>query len=158
MLDEPANGLDPAGVIEIRELLRELARQRGVTVFMSSHILGEVDRLATRIGIVHRGRLIEELDSAALEAHRDLRLEVAARDLTSADEALRAAGFSPTLRQSDGLAARLELRESRALDCPDDVARLLVAAGAPPTHLALARELLEDHFIRLTEGAEPGAV
>ena len=68
ILDEPANGLDPAGVVEIRELLRGLARDRGVTVFMSSHILAEVDLLATRIGIVHRGRLIEELDSMALSA------------------------------------------------------------------------------------------
>lgn len=65
VLDEPANGLDPAGVIEIRELIRDLAHERGVTVFMSSHILAEVDRLATRIGIVHQGRLIEELDSDA---------------------------------------------------------------------------------------------
>jgi len=54
ILDEPANGLDPAGVVEIRELLRALARERGTTVLMSSHILPEVDRLATRIGIVHR--------------------------------------------------------------------------------------------------------
>ena len=67
VLDEPANGLDPAGVIEIRELIRGLATEHGVTVFMSSHILGEVDRLATRIGIVHRGRLVEELDRDALE-------------------------------------------------------------------------------------------
>lgn len=60
VLDEPANGLDPAGIVEIRGLLRSLADQRGVTVFMSSHILAEVAHLADRIGIVHRGRLIEE--------------------------------------------------------------------------------------------------
>jgi ABC-2 type transport system ATP-binding protein len=150
VLDEPANGLDPAGVIEIRELIRGLARDRGVTVFMSSHILAEVDRLATRIGIVHRGRLIEELDSDALEAHRDRRLEVVARDLDAAAEALRAAGFVPSVVSLDGRGSVLELRDARAIDAPDDVARLLVAAGNPPTHLALARESLEDHFIRLT--------
>src|SRR5512136_1353185 len=55
ILDEPANGLDPAGVVEVRELLRALAHKQGVTVFMSSHILAEVDRLATRIGIIHKG-------------------------------------------------------------------------------------------------------
>src|SRR6266498_1208406 len=60
ILDEPANGLDPAGVVEIRELLRMLTHEKGVTIFMSSHILTEVDRLATRIGIIHRGKLIEE--------------------------------------------------------------------------------------------------
>src|ERR1041385_2449965 len=53
ILDDPANGLDPAGVVEIRELLLELAHKQGITIFMSSHILTEVDRLATRIGIIH---------------------------------------------------------------------------------------------------------
>ncbi|HQY99055.1 MAG TPA: ABC transporter ATP-binding protein [Propionicimonas sp.] len=60
ILDEPANGLDPAGIVEVRELLRSLSREHGVTVFMSSHILAEVAHLADRIGIVHDGRLIEE--------------------------------------------------------------------------------------------------
>jgi ABC-2 type transport system ATP-binding protein len=154
VLDEPANGLDPAGVIEIRELLRALARERGVTVFMSSHILAEVDRLATRIGIVHRGRLIEELDSEALERHRDPRLEIGAVDLDAAEAALYAAGFAPGRQARDGGFAVLELREPRAIEAPDEIARLLVAAGAPPTRLALARETLEDHFIRLTTAAD----
>ena len=145
VLDEPANGLDPAGVIEIRELIRSLARERGVTVFMSSHILAEVDRLATRIGIVHRGRLIEELDSEALEAHRDRRLEIGARDLDAAERALRAAGLSPTRGASDGHAqtAWLELRDALALESPDDIARLLVdrrcAADAPRPCARIAR-------------------
>jgi ABC-2 type transport system ATP-binding protein len=153
VLDEPANGLDPAGVIEIRELIHDLAHERGVTVFMSSHILAEVDRLATRIGIVHGGRLIEELDSEALEAHRDPRLEVGARDLDAAEHALRVAGLASTRSASDGDAARLELRDPTALERPDDIVRLLVAAGVPPTHVAVARESLEDHFIRLTHSS-----
>jgi ABC-type multidrug transport system, ATPase component len=157
VLDEPANGLDPAGVIEIRELLRELTQERGVTVFMSSHILGEVDRLATRIGIVHQGLLIEELDSDALERHRDRRLEVGARDIDAAERALLAAGLAPTLRAVDGRDPRLELRGARALEAPDEIAALLVAAGVPPTHLALARESLEDHFMRLTSGGAAAA-
>ena len=111
VLDEPANGLDPAGVIEIRELIRELARERGVTVFMSSHILSEVDRLATRVAIVHQGRLIEELDSDALEAHRDRRLEIGARNLDGAEHALRAAGLEPA-RAPDGRGPWLELRDA----------------------------------------------
>ncbi len=148
ILDEPANGLDPAGVIEIRGLLRSLATERGATVFMSSHILAEVDRLATRVGIVHRGRLIEELDTEALERHRDRRLEVGARDLAGAERVLHAAGFEP--RRAGVDVERLELREPRALDAPDEIARILVAGGQPPTHLALARETLEDHFVRLT--------
>jgi ABC-2 type transport system ATP-binding protein len=68
VLDEPANGLDPAGIVEIRELLRSLADDSGTTVFVSSHILVEVAHLADRIGIVHEGRLVEELDRAELVA------------------------------------------------------------------------------------------
>ncbi len=151
VLDEPANGLDPAGLIEIRELLTTLARERGVTVFVSSHLLAEVDRFATRIGIVHRGRLVEELDSEALQQHRDPRLEVGARDLDRAAGALRAAGFTAERPDGHGL---LQVRDRRALTNPDEVARVLVAAGTAPTHLAMARETLEDHFIRLTGGQE----
>ena len=109
VLDEPANGLDPAGVIEIRELLRELVADGGSTVFMSSHILAEVDLLATRIGIVHRGRLIEELDSDALRRHRDPRLEVAAPDIGAAEAALTAGGYAPgasTRRRGHARASR----------------------------------------------------
>jgi ABC-type multidrug transport system ATPase subunit len=68
VLDEPANALDPAGIVEIRELLRSLADERGVTVFMSSHILAEVAHLADRIGIVHEGRLVEECTREELAA------------------------------------------------------------------------------------------
>ena len=157
VLDEPANGLDPAGVIEIRELIRTSAQERGMTVFMSSHILGEVDRLATRVGIVHRGRLIEELDSDALTAHRDQRLEIGAHDLEAAARALRDAGWMPRSTSADGTIGRLELRDQRAIDAPDDVARVLVAAGVPPTHLAIARESLEDHFIRVTSRSDAEA-
>ena len=155
VLDEPANGLDPAGVIEIRELLRELVTDSGSTVFMSSHILAEVDLLATRVGIVHRGRLIEELDSEALRRHRDPRLEVAAPDIAAAEAALVAGGYAPR-RLEAASGTTLELREPRALPAPESVAALLAAAGTPPSRLAIARETLEDHFIRLT-GMEEAA-
>jgi ABC-2 type transport system ATP-binding protein len=68
ILDEPANGLDPAGIVEVRELLRTLSGERGVTVFMSSHILAEVAHLADRIGIIDAGRLVEEASRDDLAA------------------------------------------------------------------------------------------
>ena len=76
ILDEPANGLDPAGVVEIRELLVDLAHEKGTTIFMSSHILTEVDRLATRIGIIHNGHLMEELGTEKLDQLRSRRLVI----------------------------------------------------------------------------------
>jgi ABC-2 type transport system ATP-binding protein len=145
ILDEPANGLDPAGVVEIRELLANLAHEQGVTVFMSSHILTEVDRLATRIGIIHKGRLIEELEAGRLEELRARRLEVRARDLAAARDALVRAGFAVKVAENT-----IVLTEARAIDAPDEVATLLVSAGTPPTRLAVLQENLEDHFLRLT--------
>jgi ABC-2 type transport system ATP-binding protein len=147
ILDEPANGLDPAGVVEIRELLSSFARERGVTVFMSSHILTEVDRLATRIGIIHHGRLIEELDGRRLEESRWMRLAVRARNLDGAKDALIQAGFAVEM---DPGKTTIFLREPRAIDAPDEVATILVNAGTPPIRLAIEQEDLEDHFLRLT--------
>ena len=149
ILDEPAKGLDPAGVVEIRELLASLASEKGVTVFMSSHILTEVDRLATRIGIIHQGHLIEELDAKKLEELRSPRLEIKARDLEAAQSTLANAGFA--VRVSEGT---IVLNEPRAINAPDDVAILLVSAGTPPTRLAVEQEELEDHFLRLTGGKQ----
>ena len=145
ILDEPAKGLDPAGVVEIRELLAGLASQKGVTVFMSSHILTEVDRLATRIGVIHRGRLIEELDAKKLEELRLPRLEIEARNLEAAQSALERAGFVVKASENTIL-----LHGSRAVNAPDDVATVLVNAGTPPTRLVVERENLEDHFLGLT--------
>jgi ABC-2 type transport system ATP-binding protein len=145
ILDEPANGLDPAGVVEIRELLEDLAREKGVTVFMSSHILSEVDRLATRVGIIHRGRLLEELESEQMETIRSRRLEIQTRQLEQAQTILVQAGYA--VKTSD---STLLLYEERPIAAPDEVAALLVNAGAPPTRLAVVQEDLEDYFLRLT--------
>ncbi len=67
ILDEPANGLDPAGIHEIREMLTDLATSHGVTIFISSHMLSEISRFATRIGIIHEGKLIKEVDTIQLD-------------------------------------------------------------------------------------------
>ena len=145
LLDEPANGLDPAGIVEIRELLLELTRQEGLTVFMSSHILAEVARLANRIGIIHAGRLLREMDVAGLESERRRRLLVRARNIEAARQVLSDAGY-PCESQADG---RLSLDQAAALERPDDIASLLVQAGTPPTELLVEQEELENYFLRL---------
>jgi ABC-2 type transport system ATP-binding protein len=145
ILDEPANGLDPAGVVEIRELLQRLAHERGATIFMSSHILTEVDRLATRIGIIHQGRLIEELEAKQVETLRTRHLEIQTRDLTTDRSILTNAAYGSVTTQG----ASLTLSDPRAVEAPDEIARLLVNAGAPPTHLAVVQENLEEHFLQL---------
>jgi len=152
VLDEPANGLDPAGIVEIRALLLELTRERGVTVFMSSHILAEVARLAGRIGIIHLGRLLQELDVGELERNRRRRLLVRARDTEAARRALAGAGHAPEILP-DGA---IELASAAAVVEPDDVASLLVRSGAPPTQLVVEEEELEQYFLRLI-GSTGGA-
>ena len=152
-LDEPANGLDPAGIVEIRELLLELTRERGVTVFMSSHILAEVSRLAQRIGIIHKGNLIQELNMDELERNRKRRLLLRTRDVESAKRSLVNAGRVPEII-SDGT---IELEDAVSVEHPDDINRLLVNAGTPPTHLMVEEEELEQYFLRLVgmnEGAQ----
>jgi ABC-2 type transport system ATP-binding protein len=145
ILDEPANGLDPAGIVEIRELLLELTREKGVTVFMSSHILAEVSRLARRIGIIHEGRLLQELNVDELERNRHRRLLVRARDVESAHRALMAAGQPAEILQ-DGT---IEIRNASSVERPDDISRLLVETGTPPTQLMVEEEELEQYFLRL---------
>jgi len=145
LLDEPANGLDPAGIVEIRVLLLELTRQEGVTVFMSSHILAEVSRLADRIGIIHAGRLLQEMDVAEMERNRRRRLLVQARDLEAAQHVLSRAGHPGEILPG-GI---LELDQTTAIERPDEIASLLVRAGTPPTQLLVEEEELEQYFLRL---------
>ena len=151
LLDEPANGLDPAGIVEIRELLLELTHQEGVTVFMSSHILAEVARLADRIGIIHKGKLLREMEVAGMERERRRRLLVRARDIETARKTLSDAGYPGEFLPGGSLA----LDQAAALARPDDIASLLVQGGTPPTELLVEEEELEDYFLRLV-GADGG--
>jgi ABC-2 type transport system ATP-binding protein len=145
LLDEPANGLDPAGIVEIRTLLLGLTRQEGVTVFMSSHILAEVSRLADRIGIIHEGKLLQEMSISELEGNRCRRLLVRAHNIEAARQALFAAGY-PGKILPDGI---LELNQPSAIERPDEIASRLVQAGNPPTRLLVEEEELEAYFLRL---------
>ena len=78
VLDEPVNGLDPQGIIEIRELILKLNRERGITVLISSHILDELSRLATHYGFIDKGRMVKEMSAAELETacRKCMRVEV----------------------------------------------------------------------------------
>jgi len=145
ILDEPAHGLDPAGIVEIRNMLIELSHERGVTVFMSSHILGEVSRLAQRIGIIHQGRLLQELNKDELERNRKHRLVVRTRDIQAASAILLHAGFSAQVTSN----GTIEMKDEAAIERPDEIAACLVNEGHPPTMLAVEQEDLEHYFLRL---------
>jgi ABC-type multidrug transport system ATPase subunit len=148
VLDEPANALDPAGIVEVRELLHALADEQGVTVFMSSHILAEVAHLADRVGIVHEGRLLEELDRKQLRAKERLYVAVRSSQQDRAAALLAAAGFAHVERVDGGL--RVFDAEERTAE----IARTLVGAGLDLTELSAVHEDLEAHFLRLTGGLQ----
>lgn len=144
ILDEPANGLDPAGIYEIREFLHDLATNHGVTIFISSHILDEISKFATRIGIIHEGCLIRELDTDQLEKLRQKRLLIDGRDRELISSILVKQGFSVN-KGGDG---RLECIDNAAVNFPENIATMLVNANCPPKLLKVEEEDLESYFLR----------
>lgn len=149
ILDEPANGLDPAGIVDIRTLLRDLAHKEGKTIFVSSHILGEVARFAHRIGIIHQGKLIRELDIDTLREIHQSRLLIDTTNNRRASELLYQKGYSVTLN-SDGL---LESRDEKALAETDLISTLLVQGQCPPLRIQPVKEDLESFFMRTVQEA-----
>lgn len=144
VLDEPTNGLDPAGIFEIRQLLSDLALNQGVTIFISSHILGEVSRFATRIGIIHEGKLVKEIDASQLETLCSKRLLIGANDPEMASSILKKKGYNPEKTKNH----LIEIKDESAIAKPDTVATLLVNAGCPPTLLKVEEEDLESYFLK----------
>lgn len=149
ILDEPANGLDPVGIVEVRELFRDLALSHGVTIFISSHILGEISRIATRMGIIHQGRLVQEVNTDQLERLLRKRLVVDARDKMAAKARLIQEGYTVEASKEGAL----EIKNDDAIAHPENIATLLVNAGLPPTLLRVDEEDLESYFLRAV-GAE----
>jgi ABC-2 type transport system ATP-binding protein len=131
VLDEPTNGLDPQGIAEIRALLQELHRQ-GTTIFLSSHLLAEVEQLCTRVGVLDRGRLVLQDELAALTAPTGatvVHTPVPDRAKATLDGRVTAIdGERVVVRGGD----------------PAEVNRLLVGAGVPVTGLAAERPSLEE--------------
>ena len=145
ILDEPANGLDPAGIFEIREMLQNLAVNHGVTIFISSHILGEISKFATRIGIIHEGHLLLELDSDQMERLCSRRLQLDTTNNEAARSLLEKEGY-PTGFSASGI---LEISHEKAISHPENIASLLVHAGIAPRLLKVEEEELEQYFLRL---------
>jgi len=137
ILDEPANGLDPRGIREMRDLMTAL-NQAGTTIFLSSHQLTEVEQLCTRVGIIDRGRLILQEDLAALQAPTG-RIVV-----RSTDPGRVAAALDGQVQHRDGDLLIVAAPDPAALNAR------LVAAGIPVDELRPERRSLEDLVLSLT--------
>jgi ABC-2 type transport system ATP-binding protein len=131
VLDEPTNGLDPQGIHEIRDLLLELNRG-GTTVFLSSHLLAEVEQLCTRVGVLDRGTLVLQDDLATLTA------PTGATVVETPDPQRVRAALNGRVLSLDA-----ERAVVRGAD-PAEVNAALVSAGVPVTGLALQRPSLEE--------------
>ncbi|WP_028612351.1 ATP-binding cassette domain-containing protein [Paenibacillus harenae] len=148
LLDEPTNGLDPGGIKEMRQLFLKLARKRGITVLISSHLLSEVEQLANKIGIIHKGQLLEEIDCETLQKKTRHYL-----NLKVTDEKKAAYILEHMLGTTDYVAAGPGvLRLYEHLEQPDQVSSLLASNGVGVKEMALSGDSLEDYFLKLTGG------
>jgi ABC-2 type transport system ATP-binding protein len=146
MLDEPANGLDPAGIKETRALLRRL-RDQGKTVFISSHVLGEVERVCDRVAILRQGKLVYLGEIGALrEGPGTFRLEVADRE--GALQWLQARAWGSSASREGEQAIVTPSPTGRGSDLNLE----LCGAGFPPDSLTPQQRDLEEVFLGLTGG------
>lgn len=148
VLDEPLNGLDPMGIQELRHLLEKLNREQGMTILLSSHILSELHQLATSYGILHRGRLLEQLTAQELDARCEKYLLVRTDNDRQATGILRRT-FPDTRCQTTAEGLRLAPVKT---DAAVAVAGILVENGLQVQELAVRSEGLEAYFTALVGG------
>lgn len=145
ILDEPLNGLDPTGIRELRELFLKLNREKGVTIIISSHILGELSRVATDYGVIDKGTLVEQFSKEELE-HRCRRcIKIKSPDITKVcailETKLKTKEYDVL---QDGTVRLFEYIEE-----PEKVNRVLFEHGASIQSFGAVSEDLEDYFMQL---------
>jgi ABC-type multidrug transport system ATPase subunit len=146
ILDEPINGLDPAGVREVRNLLRYLSTDKGMSIFLSSHILSEVQQVADRIGVIHTGRLLVEKDCTE-SAFDDVTIKIRCDRAAQAAEVTKTLAWvsSASLHSQDQIQVRCTKARCAELN------RVLVQAGFAIAEFTWVQEDLEDYFLQLTD-------
>ena len=142
ILDEPTNGLDPAGIEEMRELIKMLPKQYGMTVMISSHILSEIDQMATVVGIINQGCLIFQEKMSVLDMQREPQIILRTSDNNHAFQLLKKANPQ---RTTDGLQIGALTDEQTGA-----VVQCLCSNGISVYRVEEHRESLEDIFLNLT--------
>ena len=147
ILDEPINGLDPQGIVEVRETIQKLAKERGMTICISSHILEELSKIATDYGIIHNGCLVQELTREELMKKCSERIELTLDNPKQAVPVLDDMGFSSyQVIDKEHIYIFERLGESARLNME------LAKAGIPVKGISITSEELENYFLRLTGG------
>ena len=147
ILDEPTNGLDPSGIVEIREILRKLVRDYGMTVLISSHLLSELSEIATHYGILHQGKIIKELSKKQLELETQSSIELTVDEPKQALPILDAIGITDYL-----VAEKNQIQIFGVNQRVGEINRLLVTGGVEVTKLMVVSQTLETYFIQLVGG------
>ncbi|MCG7408600.1 ABC transporter ATP-binding protein [Paenibacillus sp. ACRRX] len=152
ILDEPTNGLDPIGIKEIRKLITSLASERKITVLISSHILSEVEQLADHIGIIHQGKLLEEVSYEELRARNRNYLEFKVSNDNKAVKLLeQRCGIVDYEVYDDG-----HIRVYSHLGQQGLINKLFVEQGIEVSKITVSEDRLEDYFVRLIGGGSIG--
>lgn len=145
VLDEPTNGLDPRGTMEIRELIKTLSQQRQVTFFISSHLLHEVEQICNRVGILRRGKMVSEGYVAELLSSDEMTYRLDVSDLARSRELLQGEDFIRTLEEKEGkLLVTVDKGKS------GDITKQLVNKGITVNSIAEVPRTLESFFIDIT--------
>jgi ABC-2 type transport system ATP-binding protein len=146
ILDEPTNGLDPAGMAEIRQLIKDLAAS-GRTVLLSSHLLHEVQQICNRVAVIQRGQIIVEgLVSELLAGKSSIRVKVLPDEWESAHQILQKAGWAGRLSVEEGyLVLAAEAHEGRLIN------QTLASQGIFASEVILHNQSLEEYYLNLTE-------
>jgi len=148
-LDEPTDGVDPVGRREIRAIMQQL-KEQGKTIFLNSHLLGEVELICDRVGILQKGEMIRLGDIASLTEQRGLFVIGLAPGQAMPQEELRKHGYA--LRQNEEF-WEVTMKDGQSID---PVVDLLRGRGLSIRHLMEKRQTLEDLFIETVQEAEPG--
>jgi ABC-2 type transport system ATP-binding protein len=151
VLDEPTNGLDPAGIREIRDLIRAFASDHGITVFLSSHLLAEVEQIASHVGIVGQGRLLFEGTLEELQSRHADCVVIEVDQPQPASSILRDGWLKVARTEGVALTVKVAGRAEVAR-----AASLLVGAGVSLYQIRSVRPTLEDLFLDLTRNAQLG--
>lgn len=148
ILDEPVNGLDPMGIIEIRELMRRLARDRGLTLLVSSHLLDELAQVATHYGIIDRGTLVKQLSAEELARESQQHIRITTKDAAKA-LALLKENFGVTDYQA---VSANELWICEQIDRAGAMNTMLVGQEIIVESIGVTEQRLEEYFVNLTGG------
>lgn len=149
ILDEPTNGLDPAGIVEMREIIQRLVSERGITVMLSSHLLDELSQVATHYGILHNGKLIQEFSREELENKTRRYIDLAVDQPEKAIVVFEKIGI-----KDYEVTANSHIRIYQALERAAEINRALILDNVSVSHLAIANQKLEDYFLQLTGGTQ----